>query len=290
MNADELGLLVPQIAAADTMLLLEPDHVDAFLAQLTTDGLAILPIDDLDLDPALKPQQNHTDNHYSGHTYGDTGSSGSSGYTGSGFGGSGAGGGFDTHPGFEDSDPSKPADGTPGDDLTHNQDCTSVAGAADQIRDAIEATKVSQEGLNTSAARSEYATVIVRKPSGNFGALNNAIYTDQSPITVDLIDNIPNDISHGFGLIHNHPASPGDGYLEHLANAYPSSTDWQGLENLAARVADASRVSLWIINFYGALREIKLSDQAKYEALTADQRNDPKNLPAPSEVQGCSGG
>lgn len=114
MNADEPGLLVPQIPAADTMLLLEPDDMatdtmmllnpddmDVLLAQLTTSTLPVVPIDDLDLHPDLKPQQSHDGRYHGSNHHTLTG-----GYVfgyGGGGGFTGGGGGYDSdnYPQFE---------------------------------------------------------------------------------------------------------------------------------------------------------------------------------------------
>lgn len=92
MNVDEPGLLVLDVPAAETMLLLKPDDMDVLIAQLTTGALPIVPIDDVDLHPDLKPQYNH-DGRYHGSNTGYYSPEGS-GYTGSGSGS--AGGGQDT--------------------------------------------------------------------------------------------------------------------------------------------------------------------------------------------------
>ena len=181
-----------------------------------------------------------------------------------------------------------PGGETPGDDLEHEQDCTTAAGAADQIRDKIVSTETDGSTLTTSHQKVEYAAFLVKTPDGRFGAAGDMIYSDSSPSYVDLTDNIPADPSAIVGIIHNHAGSPSGDYFTNVMNAYPSGDDWKSMTSLVNTYhLDPNVVSIWVIDAWGNLREFKYSDMAKYTAMDEPQMKDPNNLPPKSEVEGC---
>lgn len=201
---------------------------------------------------------------------------GSGGLGGGGYGSDGGGGG------------SGATDSTPGDDLSHTANCSSAAGAADQIRDRILSTRTDDLPSTLSHERVEYGTYIIRQPDGTYGAAHNMIFSDSSDSYVDLDDNIPSDPSIIVGMIHNHPGSPSDDYFTNVLLAHPSPDDWASLHALVERHGvSASVASLWMIDAWGNLREFKYSDMEKWKNMSDQEKKDPANLPPPSEVQGC---
>lgn len=209
-------------------------------------------------------------------------------YYDSGGGGGGGGGGelTDTDDSITTGDQT---DSTPGDELDHAADCSTVAGAADQIRDKIVSTQTDNSQLTTSHQKIEYGTLIVANGDGTYGAVNDTIYSDSSPNYVRLTDNMPLITSSIVGIIHNHAGSPSGDYFTNIAASYPSEGDWQTLDYLVKTYElDATMVSIWIIDAWGNMREFKYSDMAKYMNMSDSQMRDPNNLPPKSNVDGCN--
>jgi hypothetical protein len=77
------------------------------------------------------------------------------------------------------------------------------------------------------------------------------------------------------GQIHSHPPflqSSGDPVVDanyDIADMYPSPDDWDEMERHAMAVlqagADPSRLSMYIIDRYGSVREFSWNDRATYD-------------------------
>lgn len=116
----------------------------------------------------------------------------------------------------------------------------------------------------------EFGSVIIGTGSGRFGALNDAIYSNNEETFVTVPSGRGSDVR---GIWHNHITRSGS--LQQAIDRYPSvfsdnRGDWAGLQALA----DASGVanpSLWLTGPDGVTREFKLSERAYYESLTEPQ-------------------
>lgn len=180
------------------------------------------------------------------------------------------------------------SDGTPGNDLDHNETCGSEAGAADQIRDSILETDTDNSDRTPSYQGAEYGAFIVQNANGSFGASNSMIYTDGLESRVSLEDNLPDDPTTITGMIHNHTGFGSNNLSDVNFYAYPSLDDWQTASMLVSQYGvDASTLSLWVIDPMGTLREFQYSDMATYVALTEEQMRAGANMPETSTVEGC---
>lgn len=82
------------------------------------------------------------------------------------------------------------------------------------------------------------------------------------------------------GYVHNHPAGI---YPDINLNRYPSDTDWRStsLTNIGA---DTSRMSLYIIDALGVLREFRYADEVEYFHLSPEDRQSGVDLPSGVEA------
>ena len=183
---------------------------------------------------------------------------------------------------------SLPSDSSPGDDLIHEQTCSTEAGAADQIRDGIRSTESDDSDRTRSWRHFEYGAYLVQLPDGNFGASSGMIYTDGLSTRVHLDDNIPSNLSSIHGIVHNHPGGGTFDIATARFLAYPSGDDWASAQNLVEMGVPADQLSIWVVDPLGALREFKYSDRSIYEGLSEDQKRQGQSLPTSSTVEGCS--
>lgn len=287
-------MLVPEVPAGPELLILPPapsNDTVLLSANAVDDGSSDLVIlyepsteFDLKVDPSLESSDNDGEGGDEEIVITGTRPQKDVGFgweTGGGGGGTGGGPGFGEGEGGGGGDAS-----SPGNDLSHPADCSSIAGAADQIRDAIVKTKEEGSAVSSSSFV-EFGTIIVRNSDGSYGAVNNMIYTDDLPGRVDIEDNLPADLSTMVGIIHNHPGTSTGDYSTNLFYSYPSAGDWQSLANLSSR-SGAPNPSIWLIDAFNNVREFRLSDRQKYESLSEDEMRNAVDLPAPSAVQGCS--
>jgi hypothetical protein len=104
-------------------------------------------------------------------------------------------------------------------------------------------------------------------------------YIDPTDVRAWLANNnIP--ISAVVGFVHNHD-------LQHYGqtseaariNRYPSVNDWGFADNLIRDGADASKLSLYVIDPDGKMREFEYDEAARYRGLEDSQKNEARNLP-----------
>lgn len=139
-------------------------------------------------------------------------------------------------------------------------------------------------GLVLSVGNFEFTGVLAANADGSFGLLNNELSTTYSS-TSSTFDRA--DFSSALGMVHNHPFNDSD-YLSNFQQRYPSDDDWLSLEGLIAGGADPSRLSVFILDPFGDMREFSYADRALYQAMSDTQRGQDENLPP--ETEGCAGG
>lgn len=201
---------------------------------------------------------------------------GGGGYTGGG--GTGGGGGGSSTTSFV------PAE-------AHDQDCGTDDGAAVQI--AKHVMGVLPEGVSgpvdpvTSAGgndwtKVEFGAVIIRNPDGSFGAMNNMIYSSDSPTYAKVPSSGGQPVQ---GIWHNHTLR-GD-YAQQMIDRYPSSSDWSTLSSISTQAGASTNPSLWITDGFGVTREFRLSDRALFESLDNTAMTNGQGLLGTERSQSC---
>ena len=151
--------------------------------------------------------------------------------------------------------------------------------------DAV-AAEIADDLLNkTKAYGWEYGATIVRNVNGTFGAFNDVFYTSFS--TIEVHHPAPRDGSV-VGTVHTHPEIKNAvNYWDNYEYRYPSLTDWAQADKLVEEGgASADKLSVYIVDWLGVVREFKYVDKAIYLALQPYEKINGKALPAPT--QGCS--
>jgi C1A family cysteine protease len=137
----------------------------------------------------------------------------------------------------------------------------------------------------TKAYGWEYGAVIVRNSNGTFGAFNDVFYTSYS--TEGVNHPAPRDGSV-VGIVHTHPwdSNTDENGVNHVAR-YPGERDWAQADKLVAEGgADPSKLSVYIVDPWGVVREFRYVDKAMYLSLQPHEKWGDKALPA--RTQGCS--
>ena len=179
----------------------------------------------------------------------------------------------------------------------HPQDCGTDDGAAVQVAKHVMGVPpgagpsdplITPGGSNWTQV--EFGAVIVRNADGSYGALNDAIYSNDSPSQAHL----PSfEGSDAVGIWHNHSTrgDPDQQMTDRYPSSYPDSRgDWDALQRLHDAVAPNNpnfNPSLWITGPDGITREFKLSDRASYESLTPDQMKAGEGLDGTERTQSC---
>lgn len=109
----------------------------------------------------------------------------------------------------------------------------------------------------------EFGTMIVKNPDGSFGALKDAIYSNDLPRGVQIQYNTAEPVQ---GLWHSHPGTNRSSDQQ-LIDRYPSSYDWDMLERIAAGAGAVSNPSLWIMDSFGTTREFKYDERDYFRNL-----------------------
>ena len=111
-----------------------------------------------------------------------------------------------------------------------------------------------------------------------------AIRTDHSPSGVNIP--APRDGSVA-GTIHSHPWNSID-YWQNYVNRYPGGDDWAEADRLVAEGgANASTLSIYIVDGFGVTREFRYADRAFYASLSDSDKIQGAGLP--DAVTGCGG-
>lgn len=180
----------------------------------------------------------------------------------------------------------------------HTQKCGTDDGAAVQVAKHVMGTPpgagppnplLTPSGLDWMQV--EFGAVIVRGADGRFGALNDAIYSNELPGLAHLPNFAGTD---AVGIWHNH--IPRGGPTQNDIDRYPSFSptghdDWDALQQLKDTVAPNDPnfdPSLWITGPDGVTREFKLSERGYYESLTADQMQADEGLDGKERTQSCT--
>lgn len=237
-------------------------------------------------DVLLDPQSNDQDGEdivITGKRFRDTdddsgtngGYTGDSGYTGfsSGGDGGGSGGGL--------ASPVAP----------HTQDCATEDGAAVQVAKHVKGELPAgvagpPDPMKTPSGNDyktvEFGAVIVRNADGSYGALNDAIYSN------DLSDRVNIGFSVGpvvEGFWHSHPERGSVG--QQMIDKYPSSFDWQQLAGMAGKTGVVSDPSVWVMGPDGVTREFKLSERAYFDSLDDAPKAKGEGLAGRERSQSC---
>jgi hypothetical protein len=132
----------------------------------------------------------------------------------------------------------------------------------------------------------EFGGIIIGVPGGRFGALNDAIYSNNDPNKATLPSGAGNDVR---GVWHNH-VQQGTAHDRGLAR-YPSSFaggrgDWSALQSLAEKTGNPNP-SLYLMGPDGVTREFTLSERAYFESLTDAQRGEGVGLAGKERNEPC---
>ena len=172
---------------------------------------------------------------------------------GSGGGGTGDGGGLGdpTSPDEEDQNPGL------GDDDPPSEDCQKD-GEAREIADAI--NSAGEDG-------NERAAIIYQDAYGNIVS-TSIVVGSPGDVQVALPSGV--NMSQVIGFVHSHPIAPrsGDPEIDALydaADVYPSPTDWDQMDQMVLGGSDPSRLSFYVIDMDGYVREYNYSDKATYD-------------------------
>jgi hypothetical protein len=151
--------------------------------------------------------------------------------------------------------------------------------------DAVAAEIADDLHNKTKATGWEYGAVIVRNANGTYGVHNDVFYTSYSPTAVN--HPAPRDGSI-VGTVHTHPEIKNAEYLfQNYENRYPSEADWAQADKIVAEGGgDSNKLSVYLVDYLGVVREFRYVDKAMYLALQPHEKQHGKGLPAPTN--GCS--
>lgn len=177
----------------------------------------------------------------------------------------------------------------------HSEDCASEDSAAADVARKVKGEVppgfdgpadplVSDQGFTWHDV--EFGSIIIGTGGGRFGALNDAIYSNNEPKFVTLPSGAGSDVR---GVWHNHIRQ---GTAQELSfGRYPSvypggGGDWAGLQALADKTGNPNP-SLWLTGPDSITREFKLSEREYYQSLTDAQREQGVGLEGKERNEAC---
>lgn len=172
----------------------------------------------------------------------------------------------------------------------HPQDCGTEDGAAVQVAkhvkgDLAEGVAGPPNPLTTSSGNDwtkvEFGAIIVQNGDGTYGALNDAIYSNDLPGEVNIAFATGPAVQ---GFWHSHPKG---NLPPQMKDNYPSARDWLSLAGMAGKTGVVANPSAWIMGSDGVTREFKLSERAYFEGLDDPAKAKGEGLDGRERTQSC---